>query len=296
MKNVIGSLLAVAGLAAAANAQSKLDVQVSLDGVNWADSVEVTANSAETRTVLVRYTMTWLGTAATPVGFASLTFQPTVGGARAVDSFQAFANQGNNGTGGGVDLDGSPLDGPFGRLKPFAGTGPSGAQSYITHRHTGGAGGAPNDLPAGESYLRIARNDVTRWCGTGPTSGTSAANNFNGAGGVACVQKGSGNVSATDPPFQGGITNVEVMRLALTVGGVGNGEMHDLTLGAPVEGMSRNSTTGAREASWFSSGSDNSGSIKGAVTTDGATIHITPAPGALALLGLGGLVAGRRRR
>jgi hypothetical protein len=294
MKNVIGSLIAVAGLAAVASAQtSRLDIQVSTDGVNWSDSADVRASSGATATVLVRARISFTGSA-TPVGFASLTWQPVAENVRAgVDSFNAFANQGNNTNGGSVTPDASPLDGPFGRVSPFASTGPTlgGTLFYAPIAHSANSGGAPNG-----SFLRIARNDVTRWMGTGPTSGTAAVNNFNGAGGVACVQKGSGLVTPADPPFQGGITDVLILQLAMTVGGVGQGETHTINLIAPTDGMSRNSNTNTREASWFSGPSDNSGSVKGVVEVDGANIVITPAPGVLALLGLGGLVAGRRRR
>lgn len=293
MKNVIGSLVAVAGLAAAANAQSVLNLQVSTDGVSWSDNAAVRLATGATGTVLVRATISWTGAGA-PLGFASLTWQPVAKNARpGVDSFQAFADQGNNTNGGAVNLDGTPLDGPFGRVMPFGATGPSGTQRYAVTSHTGGSGGAPNDI-GGNAYLRISRNDVTRWVGTGPTSGTAAVNNFNGAGGVACVQKA--NPGAADPPRNNEISNVVIFQVAMTVGGVGNGQSHEIQLMAPQEGMSRNSTTGNRESSWFRDSADQSGAIKGAVEVDPATITITPAPGALALLGLGGLVAGRRRR
>lgn len=291
MKNVIGSLVAIAGLAAAANAQSLLNLQVSTDGDNWSNNVDVSLSAGQTATVLVRAAISYTGTGAA-VGFASLTWQPVFGNVRPSDSVQPFANQGNNTNGGAVVLDGTPMDGPFGRTQPFGATGPSGTQSYEAIAHAGGSGGAP----AG-TYLRIARNDITRWMGTGATTGAAAVNNFNGAGGVACVQKGAGLVNpAVDPPFNGSITDVVIMQLALTVGGVGQGESHIIDVIAPTDGMSRNSTTGAREASWFDSLFDNSGRTKGTVEVSPASITITPAPGALALLGLGGLVVGRRRR
>jgi len=292
MKNVIGSLVAVAGLAAAANAQSLLNLQVSLDGVNWSDNVEVNAGSGETANVLMRAQISYTGSLPA-VGFASLTWQPVFGNVRSgVDSVNPFADRGNNGNGGAIELDASPMDGPFGRTIPFGATGPSGTQFYTAIAHSGGSGGAP----AG-NWLRISRNDVTRWMGTGPTTGTGAVNNFNGAGGVACVQKSPGNVGVTDPAFQEGITDITIFQICLTVGGVGQGETHEISVGAPTDGMSRDSASGVRQASWFSAMSgDNSGSTKGAVEVDGASITITPAPGALALLGLGGLIAGRRRR
>lgn len=294
MKNVIGSLVAVAGLAVAANAQSRLDLQVSTDGVNWSDNAEVRLADGATATVLMRALISWtgpVGGTAGPVGFASLTWQPTFGNVRpGIDSVQPFADQGNNLNGGGVNLDGSPMDGPFGRVQPWASTGPSGTARYAAMAHTGGSGGAP----AG-NFLRIARNDVTRWMGTGPTTGAAAVNNFNGAGGVACVQKAV-PIPGVDPARVDSLTDNVIWQIALTVGGVGQGVTHVIDVIAPTDGMSRNTDTGAREASWFRGPGDNSGGTKGAVTVDPAAITITPAPGALALLGLGGLVVGRRRR
>jgi uncharacterized protein (TIGR03382 family) len=86
------------------------------------------------------------------------------------------------------------------------------------------------------------------------------------------------------------------MVLQLNTGSVANGASWDIAAGAPLEGFSRNSTTGAREATWYGNTTESAGSVKGAVVVNGASIHIIPAPGSLALIGLGGLVAGRRRR
>ncbi len=293
MKNVIRSVVAVAGLAAVATAgTTKLDLQVSLDGVTWSDSVTVNANAATTVRVLSRAVISYIAAEgeAAPIGFASLTWQPVFSNVRVgSDSIAPFASQGNNTNGGAITPDASPLDGPFGRLSPFAGTGPSTSQSYVVHTHTAGSGGAP----AGTFY-RIARNDVTRWMGTGPTSGTASVNNFNGAGGVATVQKLAGRVPA-DPAISFDLAP-EILRLAIDVRGVGSGLSHEIAFGAPTNGMSRNSANGNREASWIRDSADTSGAIKGIVEVDGATIRIVPAPGSLALLGLGGLVVGRRRR
>lgn len=288
MKNVIGSLVAIAGLAAAANAQSLLNLQVSTDGLNWSDNVEVVAAPGTNTTVLMRASISYTGS--TPAfGFASLTWQPVFSNVRAADVVDPFATQGNNLNGGGVILDASPLDGPFGRIQPFASTGPSGTQAYAVHRHTAMSGGAPDG-----NFLRIARNDITRWMGTGPTTTASAVNNFNGAGGVACVQKATPGTA--DPARNDSISNVVIFQIALTLDGVPDGDTHIIGVEAPTAGMSRNSNNGNREASWFGPAGDNSGSVKGIVEVDGATITITPAPGALALLGLGGLIVGRRRR
>ncbi len=292
MKNVIGSLIAVAGLAAAANAQqSQLDIKVSKDGVNWSSSVTVNQNAGDSGRVYVGYFITYVGGVA-PNAFASLTFQPTFSNVRfGTDTIAAFANQGNNTNGGAIDPRANySAPGGFGRLKPWAATGPSTSQTYAVHQHAGGSGGAP----ATGNFYRIARNDVTRWMGTGATSGTAAVNNFNGAGGVVAGQKQSPTTS--DPARVLGHENLLLMVLAMDTGAVAPGVTQTILAQAPTDGMSRNSTTGAREASWYANTSENSPSIKAPVTVFDAEINIIPAPGALALLGLGGLVAGRRRR
>lgn len=295
MKNVIGSLVAIAGMAVAANADtSKLDILVSKDGVNWSPSATFNPSAGETR-AYVAYVMSFVGTGTTvPVGFAALTFQPVFSNVRVgTDSVAPFANIGNNTNGGAIDSRSDySTAGGFGRIKPFGSTGPGTANSYISHTHQANSGQAPNG-----NFFRIAQSTTTRWVGTGPTSGTAAANNFNGAGGVACVQKGASLVNPdVDPAFRSGTEGVVLMVLALNLGGVAAGDSHTILADAPLAGMTRNATTGAREAAWFRTLTDTSGAVKAAVEVTGGEINIIPAPGALALLGLGGLVAGRRRR
>ncbi|MBS0196425.1 MAG: hypothetical protein JSR77_06680 [Planctomycetes bacterium] len=295
MKRRCLSALCVSMLSGSVAAQTtKLDIQLSLDGVSWSDNIEFGLLPPEHRTVLVRYLVSWQpgGGVSNPVGFASLTFQPVIEGALDGDSVLPFVAQGNNRNGGGIDLDANQFDGPFGRIKPFAATGPSGARSYVAHRHTNGAGGAP----VGSNYLRIARNDITRWVGQGPTTGSAAANNFNGAGGVACVQRSSGNVAPTDPPFQSGTTEINILQIAVSIVGIPADTVRGILLSAPPEGMSRNASSGAREASWFRDGADNSGAIKGAVLVDGAFIFETPTPGSALLMGVWSASLIRRRQ
>lgn len=282
MKNVIVSIVAAAGLAGVASADtSQLNMQVSTDGVSWSSA----ANAAPGATVQVRGVMNFVQTGTTtPTGFASLTWQPTVSNWTAADTLQAFADRGNNTNGGSV-LDTPGMPAPYGRISPFGSTGPTSSDPYRGHVQSN----------AGTNYLRIARTTITNWVGEGATTGTSASNNFNGSGGLANVQKSFGLVNPTvDPPFNSNITNVVLFKFAVTMSG--DGAARVLTIGAPTEGMSRNATTGAREAAWFSSNADNFGALKAEVAVGTATISVVPAPGALALLGLGGLVVGRRRR
>lgn len=281
MKNIIASIVAAAGIASMASAQiTQMDVETSLDGVNWAGGNR-SVNPGTTVQFRYKVSFNLNGTTAVPTGFASLTFQPTVSNWGGTDTLNAFATSGNNTNGGAV----TEASGQFGRIIPFASTGATTSDPYRGHTQT----------VSGTNFLRIARTTITNWVGQGLTTGTSAANNFNGAGGLACVQKAfSLVVAGTDPAFNPAISNVVLAKFSLTLGA--DAAARVLTLSAPTDGMSRNTTTGAREASWFSSNSDNFGGIKGAVQVADATLTIVPAPGAMALLGMGGLVALRRRR
>lgn len=268
----LSAVIAVAGMSLAATGQTtRLVVETSADGLTWLSGTRfVSPNS----TVLFRYRASFDAddTAANPIGLASLTFQPVIANPTlGQDVIGPFADIGNNGNGGSVVLDDSPLDGPFGRISPFAATGPAGLLRYAVKSHSSGSGGAP-----GGRWLRIARSDITRWVGTGPTSGTAAVNNFNGAGGIACVQKAAGNLSPTDPPFHAGINNVSMAQFALFVGPqVGP---RTLVIDAPVDGMSRDATTGARQASWFAHGADNFGSVKAPVSVIPAQVAVVSDP------------------
>ncbi len=272
MKNMFGCIVVVAGLAMTASAQgtSRLELDCSLDGVTWSHDVVVHLSSGRAADVLLRARISWVG-ATRAFGFTSLTWQPVIGNARpGTDFVNPFADRGNNTSGGGVDLDGSALDGPFGRIRPFASTGPIQPHFYTALAHAGGSGGAPLG-----NYLRIARDDITRWMGTGPTSGTSALNNFNGAGGVQSVQKAREIVGPNDPPYNPRVSDVTIVLLSLHVGGPAVGQPQVLSWGAPTTGMSRNSITGVREASWFDGPGDYSGRLKGTVEVLPASITIS---------------------
>lgn len=302
MNNTTMSLMAVAGLALAAHAgTSRLEIQVSKDGGIWSNAVTVNQNAGDSGRVLVRYAISWvpgINDTGVPAGFASMTFQPIFANVRTGDVIAPFAASGNNINGGGINLDATPLNGPFGRPRPFASTGPAATNPssmgnrYIVHSHSSGSGGAP----AGNFY-RIARNDITRWMGTGPTSGVAANNNFNGSGGIAVVQKGSGNVGSNDPVFNVSIQNVVLFQIAINVAPVGVEEHHTITLDVPIAGFGgRNRNTGLREASWFTGPTDSFGNYKGVIFVHQAQINIVPTPGALGLLALGGMLGSRRRR
>jgi hypothetical protein len=295
MKNLIASLAAFAGVATSATAAlSQLSILASKDGSAWSDHLIVDQGAGDSGQVYIAYVLSYVPQSQgeiTPDAFASVTFQPVFANVRTgVDTINPFANTGNNVNGGAIDARASygAGTGGYGRIKPWAATGPSSTQSYVAHSHTANSGGAP----AG-SYYRIARNDVTNWFGLGATTGTAASNNFNGAGGVVVGQK-QNPAAGIDPARVSGTQGLLLMVLSMQTGPTASS--FDIACGAPLEGMSRNSTTGAREANWYANTTELAASIKVQMAVTGAMITVIPAPGTLAVLGMAGFFAGRRRR
>ncbi len=255
---MLAAMACLSGTAGITQAQiTRMQVETSLDGLSWSSDHRVVVPGT---TLLFRYKVSFdaNGTTATPTGFANLTFQPTVSGWQAgQDALLPFAASGNNTNGGAV-----PESSGFGRIIPFASTGATTSDPYRGH----------TQLFSGVNYLRVARTTITNWVGQGFTSGTSAANNFNGAGGLACVQKGFSLVTTADPTFNPAIGNVVLARFAVTLSS--DQSPRTLVFSAPTVGMTRNATTGAREASWFASNTDNFGSIRAAVQVTDASVTV----------------------
>jgi uncharacterized protein (TIGR03382 family) len=287
MKNVIASLVAVAGVAAVANAQALVDLQVSTDGVNFSNAVDAVPGS----TVVVRTRVSYNGGGA-PIGLASFVYQPTVsnwdatGAGADADQLQAFLNGGAGGNttnpSGVVNpADIGGLDGPWGRVSPWGRTALTTTSALKGHVHTGGSGGAP----AG-SWLRIAQTQVTGWIGgTGNTTGGS---------GVPIAQLSNVGRTTADPAFNDQLANVVVFQFAITLSN--DGAARTLNVDAPVDGFGNRNTAGVREIYWWASLAESTGSIRGGAVVDGAAINVIPTPASMALLGLGGLMIGRRRR
>ncbi len=244
-----------------------LSLQVSTDGLAWSDRVQV--NPSDAARVLMRATVTFVGDGEpAPLGFASLTWQPVISGWNdARDEVLPWANRGTNTTNGSVP-DAPGMDGPFGRISPFAAVGPATGDEYRNHTH----------VIRGIPYLRLARVAITNWVGEGPTSGTSAFNNFNGSGGLASSQKSWNNVGIRDPIFSTATSQVPLLKLGLNIAG---GAGRTLVIDAPQEGLTRNSMTGEREAAWFANQTDNFGQIKTAVRVERARIYVIPSPATL---------------
>lgn len=152
------------------------------------------------------------------------------------------------------------------------------------------------DLVSGVSYLRVAQASATNWVGTGPTTGSDAANNFNGVLGLAMGQRPPTISGQIDPTFVVATTDVEVVRLAVRLNALGE---RTLVVDAPIAGFSPGSVeSDLRGVAWYTSlqSSGAPGSLTwGSVSVSTATIRV-PTTGTLALLGLGGVLAGRRRR
>lgn len=276
-------LVSIAGLSRDAPAEhiTILNLRASLDGHTWTDRVFLPRDGGR---VILRASVSFVSlTPAAPLGFAGLTWQPTLSGWNdGTDAILPYADRGTNINGGSVpDVGG--LNGPFGRLIPFAATGPTASDPYSGHVN----------VVSGVPYLRIARSSITNWVGEGASSGTNAFNNFNGSGGVHTWQKSWANVSARDPRFASDISDRAILKLGIDIGG---GPARSIIFDAPLNGMSRNSATGEREASWFAGQIDNFGQIKGRVVVRPATIIVVPAPGAGIAATVVVLVATCRRR
>ncbi len=281
MKKMVASLVAVAGMSVAAHAVDNTSIvwQASLDGSTWTSDTLIVPAGAQ---VEVRALVSYTGTAA-PVGLASFVFQPTVSNWGAGDALLPFVNGGQGGN-TSSPLGVVPADGPgYGRVVPWGRSALSATSFLRGHTHTAGSGGAP----AG-SWLRIAQNQVTSWIGgTGNTTGGS---------GVPISQLSEVGRTTADPAFNSQLQNIVVFRMGLDLAD-GNTDLRNLVVDSPIAGFgNRNSTTGDREVYWFASTTEATGSIRGTAVVDSVTISIVPAPASLALLGLGGLAAARRRR
>lgn len=276
MKSVIASLVAVAGMSVAANAVVNTNVtwQVSLDGTNWGSSVVAGAGTQVQARALVTYTGT-----GTPFGLASFVFQPTVSNALATDTVSAFVNGGagsNTSTPIGVI---QPTDTTsFGRVVPWGRSATTSTSAISGFFHT-------NPNGDGINYLRIAQHQVTSWIG--------GVGNTSGGSGVNIAQLSNVGRTTSDPAFNSSLSNVYVFKFGITLGA---GHTANLVVDSPTNAFGNlNSSTGDREVYWWGDMNEATGSIRGTPVITDATI-IVPTPASLALLGLGGLAVGRRRR
>ncbi|MFO0832654.1 MAG: PEP-CTERM sorting domain-containing protein [Phycisphaerales bacterium] len=296
MKTVV-SLMAVAGLAAAASAQTYQSGAASIvfevwNGSSWTNSVDVAPGATVEWRTRVQYTGT-----STLNGLAEVWYQPTFGNADNSGA-GASADQVSVGQGLASGNNSSPTNlvspsdansgaalSAYGRVFPFALAATNASSSNITtvFRHSGGASGAP----AGE-WIRVAGSGATAWA-----DANSAASAL-----IRGIQSNQTSQGSAPTQHNEGL-NVVIFRGAFTASD--DTALRTVVLSTDGNFLRRVSTTDAtRYIAWQTSSSDTGTGATGLRTTNnaiiGANINIVPTPASIALMGLGGLVAARRRR
>jgi hypothetical protein len=303
----IAVLIAVAGVAAIATAQPyPVEAQLRFevwDGSAWTSSVTVNPGA----TVQYRAVVDYTGPRTDLFGLGEILYQPTFSNADNsgpnLDTLGAYRNGGVT----GVSVSGSMLTaaegtnggdlGTYGRVV-YGQAGTNATQNNIitTFRH---GGDSPiNNAPAG-TWLRIAGSFVNSWPAFPLTQvggpGSSAINNIQK--GIASGQSSQALAPSTHVQ---GVDDLVIWRGSFTAStdpimGMGR----TVSINSDVAFLKRaggtTSTDDRRFMTWQTGSGDN-GSYRTMVDFVPGTINIVPAPGALALLGLGGLVAARRRR
>ncbi len=279
MKKAIAGIVAVAGVASMAVAATTIQYQVRSVGGVWGSSIDAAPGTQVEFRALVSFTGgtlsqtdafgdTFTGPA---LGFGACNLQSTVSNWTASDSLAPFIASGSATASSITDFDGS---GSYGR-RGFA-SGNSGVTASNAFK------GHTTNVISGVRYLRLAATPTTNWTGVGTN-----ANNMNGAGGIPVAQTGP----SANANFQYVTQNVELQRFKITVSGVAD---RTLTVTTALESMILLSN-GSRTVQWHINPNTSVPANDTDITIIPATIHV-PTPGALALLGLGGMVAGRRRR
>jgi len=267
MKKVLGSLLVLAGMAMTANAQvsqrTQYEIELSTDGTTWTNNLEV--NPALVSRVFARVHVSYVANGGpTPLFFNGGRMQPLGAGWNQAggDTVLPF-----NATGRIVANYGETptLGRVFG-----AGT----VAAVVAHQYSFG----------GENYLRFAETAAVNHPGQG-----SGTNNLTGGAGI--------NTSNNTLSPQLGISERELFVWGMSFNASRAGSI-GFTI--PQEGFRTSGTTAnppsTRSATWVTETSPFTTVEAPTIDTIGATLTFVPAPGAAALLGLGGLVVGRRRR
>jgi hypothetical protein len=254
------ALVTAAGLASSAFAQAsgttQLVFETSLDGTSWAGGTRdiLLANATDVQRVEVRVRAV-LQNPSGVIGFAGVTFQPTLTNWTAGDARVAFTTPDGSGT--------TNAPGNFGRIFPFSGSG----------MRSDSASGLLTSFVDGGNTLRFAgANNVT---------GTT-----NRAWGVASNQL-TQNINGTN--FVPG-TDVVIFKYGVDIRG---GADRTLVASVPLDLVNLSRMT------WYTSPAGTNSfnaPMTQAQVIDGGIHVLVPSPASLALLGMGGLVLGRRRR
>lgn len=311
MKSIV-TLLAVAGLAGVAQAQafpSNTNMVFEVwNGSAWSSTTNATPGS----TVAFRVRAVWTGAAGAVTAFDSALVQPYFSNADNSGASQdglAPIARASSGTFAATPLTAAQADatdlGVTGRVN-FGRTAmnTAGFNVLTFFRHGGDA--AQNGAPAG-SFLRIAGSGT--WTGSDNPQGAGANNQWPAASipanqatliqrvlrGVNLAQ--AGDTNSVGYAFTPG-TDVVLFRGAFVVSSDA-GQNRTVTLTADESSLNREggstSADDRRRAVWKASNGETAGGVKSAVAYVPATIVI-PSPASVALMGLGGLVAARRRR
>lgn len=332
MKKAIVSLLAVAGMATVASAQTyegnfgpggianqpTTGAQPAVvrfqvwDGAAWTNSVNTVPGGRVEWRVVVSYT----GTRTDLNGLGDMGYQPVIGNADndgVQDTIGAYLDGGLSGNAAGAGgtpagllgltaaglaeaNSGAQLTG-YGRVRFGSTAANATSTSTLTSfRHTAGSNGAP----AG-SFIRLAGQWVSSW----PIAIDGALANLpDGSSPALRVSRGviasqlSQNSAGTF--FAPGVSDLTIFRQAFIAGDA----LGQRTLSTFIESFRRaatgaGSTDNRRYIAWQTGPNDGGAGATGhrtAFSIEGATINVIPTPGAVALLGLGGLLAARRRR
>ncbi|HYF14918.1 MAG TPA: hypothetical protein VD971_07600 [Phycisphaerales bacterium] len=305
MKKCVFAIVALAGATTTVLAQapeangSQMRFEV-LNGATWGSSIN--ANPGET--VDFRVVVSYTGTRTDLLALGNARFQPTFsnfdnsGTGADRDNFRPWLNGGTSGN----NIPGSLLSQAegnstatlpaYGRVFPFGSTAMnSGGSNILTEfRHDGGA----NRAPAG-SWARLSGSFGSNWPLPALTTTPVATNELLGIlRGVAASQLAQASAGSA---WQGGTQNIVIFRGAITLSN--DGAARTITIsnaeGSLLRVGNAQSADDARYIAWQESATD-LGSYRTAVNVVSGAITVIPSPASLALLGLGGLAAARRRR
>ena len=276
-----------AGTASGANAYTALRVELSTDDLHWSQSLQVTPGSE----LRVRVVASYEGRGSVN-GLAWVNFQPVITNWWGVeDRVLPFLTTGNQ-AGGMVAFD-KPQTGQegYGRIYPFAanalGVSPGGFDTSLT-THVSSVNG--------DRQMRIAQARTTNPIGAGPTSGTFAFNNTNGAGGIVCSQPPS--ESAFDGLRSTLNTDIVLFKFGMVVDP--SLTERNMSIALPLGGVSKFGTSQAC-AGWFTGTNQSAAAVTyvaaysraASLTVRGAVPGVGVPMACAAGLGL---LAARRRR
>jgi hypothetical protein len=267
MKKVLGSLLVLAGMAMTANAQvsqrTQYEIELSTDGTTWTNDLSI--NPSVNSRVFARVHISYVANGGpTPLFFNGGRMQPLAAGwnqagGDAVVPFNATTR----------------VTATFGATPTLGRVfGATTVGAIIAHQYAFG----------GTNYLRFAEAAAVNHPGQGTTN-----NNVNGASGI--------NTSNNTLGPTLGISELPLFVWGMDFSASRTGS---LSFTIPQEGFRTSGATAnppsTRSATWVTSSSPFVTVEAPTLDTLGATLTFVPAPGAAALLGLGGLIIGRRRR